>query len=841
MEIKERILYAPGANETELLRSLAKRGIKTLGLRIMGSKDLAVLALERNGIALDRNLVNDTLCGLMAYNLLKEEKYFETVQLKDSLNFISSLNELRLTIPDWNSFEILKNGVFAEKNEAFLKVFSKYNQKLIDSKNYDVCSLVKSVIDKKIRLDIDVFTTKEFPLKPLEKLLLKSLKGYENNQIDFNISSSYKIEEYNSFFSEKAEAEFVLNFIYKNHLKLDECIVAVTNPKYRRIFEDVAIANCIPVNFGIPKCVNETNAGKVLSLIIKWERSFNHVDKFKEIFDPKFMNLEKVAHALDIEIDKLEKVLEKCGNLRLSLDVNKNNSILDNFAASIEHHLLDAKKEQINLYYMQRMADILKRGISGLLDFVIIKDPIEDPLAIEKINGFYNQAIDNGLEGEQVLDAIANIEIGSSVSSEGSLFVTTIKKAKSVHRKYLFVVGMSSELYPGKPSEDYIILDSDYELLGFNGRKSHQSIEEKKNDLKTLLSLNSDNKIFISYPYYSTEDLKHKNASSLIFEVFNDVNGGNQSVDDMLKNVRKHSYFENNLSPSREVGLAYAKGTIFKHDELEENKDFDVSINNRKKEYFSASEIDSYFLCPYKFYLERIIGLEDDFQNDVTEVISSSDLGNLVHNALTDLDIKETSKEEFVDHILANFSSDYLTTHTVISEEMVKSAIDDLKDIGGNAYDLASDHEPFMVETDLYAIHEPSGLGIHGFPDRAEIVLDEKIKIIDYKVKNSVTHDANNLSTCGQILTYAYLIKRKNKDILSCEYRYLKQGLNVTIPSEQMNEAIDYFDKTMINLKNSLRTGRFEPLKEEDEDGVCKYCKFRDLCPTCKSEKGEDE
>ena len=78
----ERIVLAPGANQTELLRSLAKQGYKdTFGLRIMSAKDLAILALERNGKSFEKELIPDFDAGLIFYNILKNidfngEKYF---------------------------------------------------------------------------------------------------------------------------------------------------------------------------------------------------------------------------------------------------------------------------------------------------------------------------------------------------------------------------------------------------------------------------------------------------------------------------------------------------------------------------------------------------------------------------------------------------------------------------------------------------------------------------------------------------------------------------------------------------------------------------------------------
>ncbi len=50
--MKETVIFAPGAGGAELLRSLAGSGGNTLGFRIVGSVELARIALVRSGIAI---------------------------------------------------------------------------------------------------------------------------------------------------------------------------------------------------------------------------------------------------------------------------------------------------------------------------------------------------------------------------------------------------------------------------------------------------------------------------------------------------------------------------------------------------------------------------------------------------------------------------------------------------------------------------------------------------------------------------------------------------------------------------------------------------------------------
>lgn len=50
--MREQVILAPGAGGTELMRTLARFGVNTLGLRVMSAPELAKTALTRAGVSL---------------------------------------------------------------------------------------------------------------------------------------------------------------------------------------------------------------------------------------------------------------------------------------------------------------------------------------------------------------------------------------------------------------------------------------------------------------------------------------------------------------------------------------------------------------------------------------------------------------------------------------------------------------------------------------------------------------------------------------------------------------------------------------------------------------------
>ena len=55
--MKERIILAPGISETEMLRTLAKSGVNTIGWRFMNAAQLAKTALMNSGISIEETFL----------------------------------------------------------------------------------------------------------------------------------------------------------------------------------------------------------------------------------------------------------------------------------------------------------------------------------------------------------------------------------------------------------------------------------------------------------------------------------------------------------------------------------------------------------------------------------------------------------------------------------------------------------------------------------------------------------------------------------------------------------------------------------------------------------------
>jgi CRISPR/Cas system-associated exonuclease Cas4 (RecB family) len=109
--------------------------------------------------------------------------------------------------------------------------------------------------------------------------------------------------------------------------------------------------------------------------------------------------------------------------------------------------------------------------------------------------------------------------------------------------------------------------------------------------------------------------------------------------------------------------------------------------------------------------------------------------------------------------------------------------------------------------------------------------------IADYKTGKRISHQANDIDTCLQVVIYAYIMEQKNIPISRCEYRYLRDG--VTVPCRYDDSMKEKLNDKLLVFKNALTTGQF-PVAENRS--ACTYCKLANICGRDQQpEEGEAE
>ncbi len=415
----------------------------------------------------------------------------------------------------------------------------------------------------------------------------------------------------------------------------------------------------------------------------------------------------------------------------------------------------------------------------------------------------------------------------SEPAREGALYVTSFNGAFSALRSNLFVAGLSADNYPGKPSENYLILDSDYEMFGNDMPTSVNRIKAKVLGLKGLLRLAGSLGIPVqlSYSSYNAAETRGSNPSSVLFEIYREEHGEGSGTDDLKKAFKHTGYFKCKAAPADEIGQAYTDGHALSHEQAEpEAEAFEVALAEKG---YAPTKLESFFGCPRSFLLGQVLGIEDEEATDPFSIIDNKQFGTLAHSImewLASLE-KRPGRNEFLDRAGAAFD-DFMKEYVPLNKEDAKREKQRFIDVMGNAYDLDPDNEVLSAEEKKTVTHE-SGIKVYGYPDRVEKDKDGNYLIADFKTGRTVKHVKDDIDSCLQVVIYAYMMDRLGTPISYGEYRYLRK--RKTIPCVFDDDMKQKLSDRLTKFKNAMKAGDF-PVNPGADNANCEYCKLADIC-----------
>lgn len=861
MDLKETILFSNSLNESEYLKTLAKFDNPTFGLRILNTPQLAEYALKRNGKIMPGKYVKSEELAFYVYKKIKEIDYFKNYKYLDIVALIKSINDLRLFIVDDEENELsekLKTKRFLRKNRAIFSAYLFIQDLLKNNNMYDAIDLIRFAISvskpiENVKFQVEESETKS--IKPLEKKLLEVLSNNNINVVK-NEEKPLKISSYSKAFGQTNEIENILQYIYKNNIPFDECLVASASVnEYAKILINYKDILNLPISIGTNFSINETYAKKFLDAINEFMFGHSHKDYLFNLIKSPFFNLclfksdlglvqnntEEYYENLNKQLgtDKLsyfdriteDLIFDQISNFQFNFDPDENDKKVTNYEAYLLDKLSEkpAEPQYIRdfeiLKYIKKFTEIFNKGLFNFIERYHLLN--EDNQMFEEVA--YDQMIEvlkfgsvYELDYAEICDAINNINVGSELSRPGRLHITSIEKAKSCLRKHLFITGLSSNNFPGKPVENPNILDQDYEQFGYL-KASEKAVEEKKDAYFELLDFasrcNAD--IHLSYTYYNSTTLKNQSGSSVIFETYRKENGIDKSLEDLNKEFKNNknkfktvSYFETDVLYSNVIGRLYNQNTFINlKEQNKEQKSFNID-DLVPRGGFSASALVNYMKCPYMFYLANILGLEQQKDTNEYELIPANELGTIAHSLLENRD-PSMPLDEFKKLARSAFL-EYFISHPIGSEAKINKAADDFEDMMENAFnmEIESIGTPALKEKNIVCTHKESGIRIHGFPDKVEKLPDGRYRVIDYKTGKPDNYKTGDAQTLLQGIVYAYLIKEKyNFDVESLEFWFIRY--NSVIKNDpgkaSMSTCYETLTKILKSLRTSLETGTFTP------------------------------
>lgn len=867
---KEIVVLTNNIKESEKLKSIASFGVSTFNTRFFNSLELAKYLLQISGVAMTKEYLSSDQLAAFIYTKIKAISYCKDFSFSDVVALINSLTDLRYYIVD-NEEELIKEklpqGIFKEKNAMLIQAYDLIIRTL-GNQYIDEIGLIRYAFENtKVFNNISFVIYERNNLKPLEKELINKAAGKIVVPTQVDETSSLVIERYTKAFGQTNEIEDILSYIYENNIPFDQCLIASTETKdYATILINYRDTLNLPITIGVGRTILQTAPGKMFSLIENWMNGYYHLEFFVNLLKDESFNIEKfkqdaeIPDSFDEDNTKLdydhrisfEKIVDIIGRMKMSFDVEKNNAKLVKYKNLIEtkerikEEIEDTKSRLVSLKYVERIVNILNQGLNNFISqYAITRDEKADSDALRKITKYLSY-IPYDVPLVDIFKLIKNLNVGKESPEPGSLYFTSINNAKSCLRKHTFIVGLSSNNFPGKSVENPMILDLDYDFFDIK-EASNRTINDNKNDYFSLLSeiQKYAGHVYISYAKYNSITLKDQNASSVIFETYKLENGSEKTLsdfeDEFKKNKEKYrfiEYFNSGLMPMTNIGRVLVNNEKISCSPVEESSiDDDVAvkrlIERNNKKGFSASTITKYVECPYLFYLIYVLGVEQEKDIDVFEIIPPNEMGTLVHSLLEHLDKNQVkNKAEFLLAASQKFD-EYFVMNPSENIALVEMERKNFLSMMGNAYEMEDNALTAFKEEDKSCLHEESGIRIHGFPDKVIKNNDGTYRVIDYKTGKRIKHDVEDIESMTQCTIYSYIIEHvfKNAKVTSFEYWYLnaKKKIYSTDNEHDMKYHYDNLSVTLKAFSESINKGSFEP----DFDH-CKDCYYKAVCPRSK-------
>lgn len=265
----------------------------------------------------------------------------------------------------------------------------------------------------------------------------------------------------------------------------------------------------------------------------------------------------------------------------------------------------------------------------------------------------------------------------------------------------------------------------------------------------------------------------------------------------------------------------------------------------------SASALETWATCPYRFFLSRVLGLYGQPAPEGNK-ISTLDRGTLVHRILerfvnegktTEADLLHLAEDEFATAELAGFTGYPLLWE--MEKESILGAMKAFFTANEQWLGRAPDDSRAEVAFDAVDV-EVAGLGtvrFRGMIDRIDVLGDE-VRVRDFKTgqqkpytSGATTQDAYTVANGRALQLPVYTAKARQihpEANISASYSFPLSD-NPALEGRPYTErdGLEEFHTTLRRILGMARAGAFPATPDGDSEfGSCRFCDFNRLCPT---------
>ncbi len=486
--------------------------------------------------------------------------------------------------------------------------------------------------------------------------------------------------------------------------------------------------------------------------------------------------------------------------------------------------------------------------------------------------------------------------------SDYGVQITTLDEIRGLEFDYLFIGGLCDGDLPTRYSPEIFFSGS------FKKQAKMHQTEERYRFYQALCTWKK--KLFLTYPL--TEGGKEIVVSTFLDEFeeiftissknendYNDIifssedlqtfigKNGTESISDKIKNdlgvdldkITDALEIDKIRNSEEQVESPYS-GNISSDDPTVANR-----LNTFLSKQYSISQLETYAKCPFKFYIERVLGIETI--EEPTEDIEAIEMGRLLHSilyefysSLREKKIKLVNCDEKTfqqtEKIIFEIATNQLEL-TAFRSPLTFYEREKILGLNGNKKEsilykfleaerkCEDDFIPIFFEVSFGRLKESGSdkilsdqmpieidnIKLRGKIDRIEV--NEKLKsfnIVDYKLSGSKpSYDDLKSGISLQLPVYLFaaseLLSRKfNRKyspnemfIYSLKYAvddFGKDKVTSTKKGDEIQSVEQLVDKSIEHVKNyvdAISKGKFHLSKlVERENKVCRFCQFRTVC-----------
>ena len=808
----EKIIFSNSFNQTEFLRTLAKHGINTFGLRLMSDVELCFYILEHQSKMPNGKFISSREEDYIYYSLGGNDYH-------DAQNLRIAIDSYRDSVRG-DILQSLDNNLsnnFPDKKKLIKDKYQEYEDYKATYKLYDKNDLINFIINNNITLDAEVIYYKEygitkvfldllnnaFPNKVIEKSILDDFPKVDKRIKDDLEKNKKKNIHFVKAYGKPCEADYVLSQVQKFHL--DECQIVLTSSEDALEICKTADMLGIPYTTSLGRPVISTNAGVLLSYLFKLEDGLYGVDAYRDLFNCSAFNKQKLINMIQAKpqyVDRYFSDFNKyVGWLRLGFD---------NCKDPVDVKLYDNDQVMADMLNTIRLS--LAKGYSGFIkDFIKVLEP-NDEAIIANIESIEKAASDYNIDPNVVLKDLLNGHVNAKIAQSGQLFITSIDSAISSLRKHTFIVGLDSS-FPGGPKDNYLIFDDEFAKTGSDFYNSKEIIKRKENILRALISACGD--VYLSYPYFELAALEDNNPSSVFFDLFNGD----------IDNCPSYGFKDLKLVINKEVYEARLNNKFFVNGNAPISVTYDPKVLLKKTYY--ASGFKNYFDPKHKFsfLLSNILGISVDDEDDPYKLIASNSRGDILHSLMEKFEKSQTTLAEFLNKASKDFDDFIRIKPAVIASNIAKEKADFLR-LAANLFTDDPGNTFIAAEEPLNGDIEK--INFKGRFDRIEKDQFGQYILVDYKMGRSIEHKPDDPVTCVQGLIYSYLINNsqfyQNRGITISKIEFRYPDVRKTIPIRYNATTKAAMIALVKQFKADINSqALFDNINIESQDYIDKY------------------